>query len=285
MFTIEDSTTLPTFDPKPLTSVLQPLVVTQEMVAKKLKALRPDKSPGIDQLHPRVLKELAEELAAPLTIIYNTSLREGELPTQWREANICPIFKKGDKEDPANYRPVSLTSIVCKVLERIICEVIIKHIKDNDLTCQQQHGFSKGKSVVTNLLEALDVWTEALSHNIPVDVIFLDYAKAFDTVPHERLLRKMEALGITGNLLQWTRQFLTRRRQQVSVDGTSSGWKPVINGVPQGSVLGLSCSQFSSVTSLMSSTTSSYYLRMIQRSTLQYLTTVTTSTRHVSKLT
>ena len=98
------------------------------------------------------------------------------------ERIVTPIFKKGCKLDPSNYRPVSLTSVVCKVMERIISGSILEHVKSNSLQCSQQHGFTTGRSTTTNLIEAINIWSEALSHNVPVDVIFLDYAKAFDTV-------------------------------------------------------------------------------------------------------
>ncbi|KAI8500176.1 hypothetical protein Bbelb_217420 [Branchiostoma belcheri] len=219
-------------------STLETIEVTEDLVYKQLKSLRTDKSPGNDGMHPRVLRELAHVIVRPLTSIFQLSINNAELPDQWTEASITPIYKKGDKSDPANYRPVSLTSVPCKMMERLISDAIIDHIKKNDLSCVQQHGFTQGKSTVTNLLEALDVWTETLSHQVPVDVIFLDYAKAFDTVPHERLLRKLESHGIVGKLLQWIRTFLTRRTQQVVVNGKASSPKHVASGVPQGSVLG-----------------------------------------------
>ena len=203
-----------------------------------LTALRIDKSPGPDELHPRLLKEMAKELSSPLATIFNLSISKTELPKQWREAIIIPIYKKGSKADPANYRPVSLTSIVCKILEKCITERIKDHVTANALACLQQHGFTCGKSTITNLLEALDIWTEALSHNIPIDIIFLDYAKAFDTVPHQRLLNKIKAHGIVDKVLGWIEQFLTNRRQCVKVNTSVSEWKPVVSGVPQGTVLG-----------------------------------------------
>ena len=128
---------------------------------------------------------MANELSGPLTIIFNRSIRNSELPTQWKEATIIPIYKKGNKTDPANYRPVSLTSIVCKNLEKCITERLKSHIETNELAAPQPHGFTTGKSTTTNLLEALNIWTEALNHNIPIDIMLFDYAKAFDNVPHQ----------------------------------------------------------------------------------------------------
>ena len=211
MFTNEDMGTQPRLEPKTLQSDLE-VTITKERVLSKLQTLKIDKSPGPDQLHPRVLHELAHQLAAPITTLYRKSIATGEVPSQWKIATVTPVFKKGDKANPANYRPVSLTSIVCKLLERIICEDVLKHLEANNLICDQQHGFIRGKSTITNLLEALDVWTEALSHNLPVDVVFLDYAKAFDMVPHERLLAQIHTLGVKNNLHLWIRNFLTGRR-------------------------------------------------------------------------
>ena len=213
-FTVEDLTDIPVPNPRELQSHLH-IEVSRDKVLKLLRALRVDKSPGPDGIHPRILRELAETLATPLQILFSASLTRGEVPTQWREATVVPIFKKGDKADPGNYRPVSLTSVICKTLERLIAEETVEHLRTNALTAPQQHGFTTGKSTVTNLLEALDVWTEALSHNLPVDVIFLDYAKAFDTVSHERLLNQLHSLEIREELLGWFRVFLTERRQRV----------------------------------------------------------------------
>ena len=112
--------------------------------------------------------QLADQLSVPITLLFTRSITTGEVPRQWKVATVTPIFKRGDRADPANYRPVSLTSILCKVLERIICEEVLEHFKVNNLLCNQHHGFINGNSTVTNLLEALDVWTEALSHNLHV---------------------------------------------------------------------------------------------------------------------
>jgi len=184
-----------------------------------------------------MLKETADVIAKPVEIIFTKSLDQEQLQRKWKDAVITPLYKKGPKYLAQNYRPVSLTCILCKTLERIIVEDIIQHLEDNNLKCKQQHGFSKGRSTVTNLREALNVWTEALRHKIPVDIIYLDYAKAFDTVPHQRLLRKIQGFGIEGKLHGWIENFLTDRRQKVHTNGSESSWKRVKSGVPQGSVL------------------------------------------------
>lgn len=111
-------------------------------------------------------------------------------------------------------------------------------MKANHLNCKQQHGFQTGKSVTTNLLEALNVWTEALMHNIPIDVLYLDYAKAFDTVPHQRLLNQVRSFGITGKTMEWITSFLSNRKQKVRANGAESTWSSVLSGIPQGSIMG-----------------------------------------------
>ena len=239
VFTKEDVTNMPEFPDKELvTEPLSNIDIQQDEVEKLLKNILPNKSPGLDELHPRILKEMSEVISYPITEIYRRSLASGNLPSDWLQALITPIFKKGDRTDASNYRPVSLTSIICKILEKIIVLHIIKNVKVNHLNCKQQHGFTQGKSVTTNLLEAMNVWTEALMHEIPIDILYLDYAKDFDTVPHQRLLRQVKSFGITGKVHQWITSFLSNRQQKVQANGKTSSWSPVISGIPQGSILG-----------------------------------------------
>jgi len=214
------------------------LKFSTDVVKKKLQQLKTDKSPGPDNVHPLLLKECATVLAKPLSSIFEQSYESGTLPDEWRTAHIVPIFKKGNRTDPANYRPVSLTCVPCKIMETIIKENLVKFWEDNDTFCKEQHGFTRGKSCLTNLLETLENWTRALDEGYGLDVIYLDYRKAFDSVPHRRLLEKLKGLGIKGKLLQWLESFLTSRTMRVGKRGTFSLIQLVLSGVPQGSVLG-----------------------------------------------
>jgi hypothetical protein len=178
------------------------------------------------------------EFDVPLTMLFNFSLQAGQIPQDWKDADITPLFKKGSRLCPNNYRPVSLTSQVVKILERIIYDQLTEFIQDNDLISCHQHGFQKRCSCVTQLLECLYDWTKAYDENKSVDAIYLDFRKAFDTVPHARLLYKLHHLGIRGHLLTWIRGFLTGRRQRVVLRNGISSWRNVTSGVPQGSILG-----------------------------------------------
>ena len=203
-----------------------------------LKELDRNKSTGIDQVHPHVLKECASSISYSLSSILQQSFITSKLPQLWREANVTPIYKKGSRSDPLNYRPISLTSVACKVMEKLVKEIVLNHFISNELFTPHQHGFTRGKSCTTNLLETLDVLTNALDLGLEAIIIFLDFAKAFDVVPHEELLLKLESYGIVGNLLKWISAFLLDRRQRVAMGDSISDWMPVTSGVPQGSVLG-----------------------------------------------
>ena len=220
------------------TPKLSSIHVTEEMVLKKLRNLDPSKSPGPDDIHPRVLKETASAIAPALTVLYNNILTSHDIPQDWRTAIITAIFKKGAKSDPGNYRPVSLTCIICKILESIIYDAIIEHLIKNKLLSKNQYGFVSKRSASLQLLAVLQLWCSILDESgNEIHDINMDFMKAFDTVPHRRLIKKLRSYGITGDILLWIEAFLQGRKQKVVVNGSSSDWCDVISGVPQGSVI------------------------------------------------
>ena len=166
-------------------------------------------------------------------------METGQLPEDWKKAEVIAIYKKkGKKSDPANYRPVSLTCILCKVLEDIIRDCIVDHMNKQCIYSPSQHGFRKQMSCMTQLLEVMNDFTKMIEDGSDIDVIYLDFKKAFDSVPHVRLLNKLCAYGIQGEILNWIRSFLTNRQQKVRVGGAISTPEPVVSGIPQGSILG-----------------------------------------------
>ena len=239
VFVEEDDKSIPEFDPRVENrEAIYDINFTLDDVTNRLKSLKVDKSPGPDNLYPLVLKECHEQLALPLFIIFRKSLDEGSLPEDWKIANVTPIFKKGPRSEPGNYRPVSLTSQVCKIMESLIRGNLLRHVENFNLQTEHQHGFTRNKSCLSNLLETLEAWTEALDHGYGVDAVYLDYMKAFDRVPHKRLMEKLHGYGIHGKAHTWISDFLTKGKQRVVVKDATSEWIEVSSGVPQGSVLG-----------------------------------------------
>ena len=214
------------------------ILVTPAAIEEKLSKLNVNKAYGPDGVPPILLKELRKCLSTPLSYLFNKSLETGKLPEEWKKANVTAIFKKGTKSEPGNYRPVSLTSVICKVFESIVRDVIVEHMKINKLFSECQHGFRQHRSCVTQLLHMMEDLTRLIDDKQNVDMIYFDFKKAFDTVPHNRLLTKLEYYGITGNILSWIENFLSDRKQMVKVGSKFSDSINVTSGIPQGSILG-----------------------------------------------
>ena len=239
VFTSEDLTNIP--EAEKLYTGDDPLSTvhfTAGKVKKKLENLKPTSAPGPDKVWARVLHDLADALAHPLAIVFTRCMEEGVVPPDWKRANVTPIFKSGSKGSPGNYRPVSLTSIVCKVMESCIRDGIVDFLAEHELLRMSQHGFTRRRSTLTNLLEYLEELNRLVDQGIAMDVVYLDFSKAFDKVPIRRLLSKCEGLGISGKVLGWIEEWLTNRQQRVVINGKSSEWGDIKSGVVQGSVLG-----------------------------------------------
>ena len=196
---------------------IEDVYLCKENVEEVLSKLNPNKAAGPDEVQSRIMKECAKELAPKLNQIYRKSLDESQVPSKWKEAHIVPIHKGGSKATMANFRPVALTSIICKAMERILFSAIMSHLMANNLITEQQHGFVKGRSCQTNILLCLEKWTEMIDAGHSVDVAYFDYAKAFDKVSHRLLLVKLKAYGIDGKLRDWLKDYLEDRKQQVVV--------------------------------------------------------------------
>ena len=214
------------------------LHVTEDMIKKELINLNVNKSVGPDDIHPRLLKELAVHLAEPVALLFNKTITHGVIPQDWKEAYVSPIYKKGSRNHAENYRPISLTSILCKIMESFVREKVLTHLMGNKLLSPKQYGFISGRSTTIQLLHYLDKCIKTIADGNVVDSIYFDFAKAFDTVPHRRLIGKLESYGIKGKVLNWISAFLCGRNQTVRVNGEKSEKADVLSGIPQGTVLG-----------------------------------------------
>jgi len=214
------------------------ITITRNGVEKLLQSLNPHKSPGPDGISPKILKELSAELAPILTRIFAYSLNTGTIPEDWRKANVSPIYKKGNRYSAENYRPISLTCICCKLLEHIVTSAIMTHGEANNILYPLQHGFRKGRSCETQLLEFTDEVTKNLENGQQTDVLVMDFSRAFDKVSHSLLINKLKHYGIQGRTVRWIQAFLSNRTQSVVLEGETSDPVNVASGVPQGSVLG-----------------------------------------------
>ena len=208
-------------------------------VKKLLANINPNKACGPDGIHGQILKNCADSIASPLSLLFKISYNTGCLPKEWKLANVVPVHKKGAKDDVENYRPISLTSLVMKVFERILKEELLN--KTSHLLNNRQHGFLSLKSCTTNMIYFTDNVALSINdiHTLSIDVIYFDFSKAFDSVNHDIILHKLKNLyAIDGRLLKFFKSYLSDREQCVVLDGIKSPYKSVLSGVPQGSILG-----------------------------------------------
>ncbi|CAH8638517.1 unnamed protein product [Dicrocoelium dendriticum] len=217
---------------------LNSLVCDVDEVRLLLANLDGTKPAGPDGLHPLIIKSLAAIISPVVTDLFNKSLSEGSLPNDWKRSVVRPIPKGGDPSKVDNYRPICLTPVLAKVIEKIVKKRLIHLLQSKELLTPAQHGFRMGYSCVTNLLVTRQEWLQALNRGKSVDVIYIDFSKAFDKVNHEVLLDRLRSCGVGGSLHRWIHEFLVGRKWRVQVDGHLTDWYPSTSGVPQGTVLG-----------------------------------------------
>ena len=196
------------------------------------------KSTGPDDLSTLFLQRVAECIAGPLMQIFNKSLKTGTVPSSWKRSNVTPVHKGGDTDDPGNYRPISVVPIVAKVLEKIIATQLSSYMEDHHLLHDLQGAYRHGRSADQILLYATDTIVQAIDAGKHVCAAFLDLRKAYDSLDHHLLLKRLFELGVDGVELQWFSDYLSDRKQRVKCGNQYSDWGSVLGGIPQGSALG-----------------------------------------------
>lgn len=215
-----------------------PVIIDTHGVAKLIEKLDCNSSPGFDSINTKFLKSTSVYNSIILAKHFQQSLDTGALPYQWKVGKVVPLHKSGNRNLATNYRPISLTSTCCKLLEHIVFKSIVNFLEDNTFFSPSQHGFRKSYSCETQLVSFIDYLHWILDRSSSADCIFLDFAKAFGKVCHKLLIHKLQNLNRDANLLKWVECFLTNRSQYVTANGYDSSMCSVVSGVPQGSVLG-----------------------------------------------
>jgi len=226
---------------KPVTRTLHSIYfhpVTEDELLEAISSLRNDSAPGLDGINNRTLKSIKNVIVKPLIHIFNLSLSKGIFPKAMKETCVRPLHKGGDKTNATNYRPISLISNISKILEKLVKKRLVNYMEKNNLLSRNQFGFREGRSTEDAVLELSNFVTDKLENNKKCAAVFLDLAKAFDTVNHSLLLKKLEAMGIRGVPLAWFRSYLCDRRQKVKVEEHLSSEETMKFGIPQGTVLG-----------------------------------------------
>ena len=234
----EDNKTVPTDQVNNVQTRLDSVSLSAQEVNDILRNLKPFKASGPDGISNRFLKEVATEISEPLCDLFNASLSSSKFPSPWKLANVCAVYKKGDKSLVNNYRPISLLNTIEKVFERLVCKHIYNFLHSSNYFTAFQSGFIPGDSAVNQLTCLYDAFCKALDDGLDVRIVFFDISKAFDKVWHKGLLYKLKMAGISGTLLRWFEDYLKDRKQHVVLPGATSGWLTLGAGVPQGSILG-----------------------------------------------
>ena len=212
--------------------------VDSSRVLKLLNGVKIAKATGIDKISNRILKIAAPIIYKSLTDIFNLSIASNVFPSDWKVAKVSPVFKSGDQSDANNYRPISVLPTIARVFERLIFEQLYSYFNENKLLYSYQSGFRSLHSTVTALLDIINEWSSNIDKGMINGVLFLDLKKAFDTVDHEILIRKLEYYGVESTAIEWFRSYLSNRQQVCYVDGVTSSLEYVTCGVPQGSIQG-----------------------------------------------
>ena len=213
-------------------NIQEPDILKAVLSTKDKLSLTPENIPSY------FIKRVVHSILYPLSIIYNNCLKYNFVPHQWKESIITPIFKKGDRRLPTNYRPIALTSSFCRILEAIVSDNMLCHLSLNNLLLPNQYGFLPGRSSQSQLLHCLDQWYSSYFSNTIEYVTYTDISKAFDTVSHHKLIVVLRSFGINTFVTDWIENFLTNRTQVVRINKSVSHPLPILSGVPQGSVLG-----------------------------------------------
>ena len=235
---IPDNGVIPQCNDVTLMSVLDSISISETDVMRSINKLKCNTSSGPDELPPVLLKRLKHCLCKPLAIMFGQLVSVGKVPEAWHDAYIVPVFKKGSAGDVTNYRPISLTCVLSKVMERIIASKILDHLQFNNILSNSQHGFMRRRSTCTNMLECVNDWTICLQTQQQVAVVYIDFSKAFDVVSHKKLCSKLYMYGIRGALLLWIQNFFTARTHRTRLGGQVSDIAELISGVVQGSGIG-----------------------------------------------
>jgi len=216
---------------------IPPIQIHSDSLSQLLHNLKHHKAAGPDNLPSYFLKEITNEISPALSMLFQASLNQGALPDMWKSASIDPVYKKGSKRDPANYRRVPLTCICSKIMDHVVYSSIFEHLNLHQALRNEQHGFRQHKICETQLISAVHDFAQILNQQGQCDVFLLDFCKAFDMVPHSHLFCKLNFYSIKGSLLTWIMNFLSDRSQQVVLDNQRSDLNNVISGLPQGTVL------------------------------------------------